>query len=93
MTQKAIFYGNMKRYHSTKSTGQPGEEHAAATPALTCNQQLKTWVEFPKSISVLGFETGQTTKMTIRTKTAVVRLLKAKRKGRRNRGCPQGQGI
>jgi hypothetical protein len=32
------------------------------------NTQHETWVEFQKSISVTGFETGQTTKVTTRTK-------------------------
>ncbi|KAL3791091.1 hypothetical protein HJC23_012076 [Cyclotella cryptica] len=67
-TQKDSLLENGKRYHSSKSSGRADEEPTPAAPALTGNQQHETWVEFQKSISVSGFETGQTTKVTTRTK-------------------------
>jgi hypothetical protein len=63
-TQRSLNCGNQTKLFSSKSS----RDQALAAPTPSGNQQHETWVEFQKSISVSGFETGQTTKVTTRTK-------------------------
>jgi len=56
--------GNHFRHFSSKSD----TEESTAPSKPQASQQHETWVEFQKSISITGFETGQTTKVTTRTK-------------------------